>query len=58
MLALLFAIAALVGSIALTVIVYFANMMSSSPNTPFQGGFLVSAAWAATLLLWLVWILD
>lgn len=50
-LAIIATLAALAGSF----IVVGANMMSSSPSTPFQGGFLLLAGWAICVAFWFAW---
>lgn len=50
-----FAVVATIAAVLTTLVVVMANGMSDSPSTPFQGGFLLLAAWGATAVLWLAW---
>lgn len=49
------AILATLGSLVWSWIVLMANGMSSSPSTPFQGGWSIIAAWLVTAALWFGW---
>lgn len=51
-----FSIILTLGSLCLSVLIIWANGMSDSPSTPFQGKLVMLGAWSLTALLWCGWI--
>lgn len=49
------AIAATVAALLFSFVVVMANGMSSSPSTPFQGGYLLATSWVVCALFWVAW---
>lgn len=55
MLMLILSILATIVTIILTVLIVFANGMSDSPSTPFQGKWFIFGCIGVTVALWFAW---